>query len=126
MATKTTTKPEHETVTITIDAAGKKLGRVASDAAAHLLGKNRTDFAKNTVAPVVVVITNASKLDIHPRKENELYTRYSGYPGGIKQETLAKRLERKGHADILEIAIRGMLPRNRLRANVMKHLTIQA
>lgn len=113
-------------MTITIDAAGKKLGRVASDAAAHLLGKKRTDFAKNTIAPVTVLITNASKLDIHPRKGSELYTRYSGYPGGLKQETLTKRIKRKGHASILEIAIRGMLPKNKLRSKIMKHVTIQA
>ena len=69
----------------TIDAAGKKLGRVASEAAIYLLGKNRVDFARNTVAGNAVEIINTSKADINENKLlRKKYVRYSGYPGGLK------------------------------------------
>ncbi len=109
----------------TIDATEKKLGRVASEAAILLMGKNSADFQKNTVASVKVNVTNTSKLDIDPKKlDNKEYKRYSGYPGGLKIRKMKQVIDKKGFSEILEKAIYGMLPANKLRAVIMKNLAI--
>lgn len=109
----------------TIDATNKSLGRVATEAASILQGKNTTDFARNTVANTTVTVTNASKLKVDPRKMlTKTYKRYSGYPGGLKEETLAHVASTKGYKSAVETAIKGMLPNNRLRSAMLKHLTI--
>lgn len=109
----------------TIDATEKKLGRVASEAAVLLMGKNVADFQKNEVANVKVNITNASKLDIDSKKLNSKeYKRYSGYPGGLKIRKMSHVVDNKGYKEVVERAIYGMLPANKLRAKVMKNLVI--
>lgn len=109
----------------TIDAKGKKVGRVATEAAHHLMGKSKTNFAKNTVADVEVEIVNAAKIDIHPKKfVQKKYKRYSGYPGGLKHTKLQDVIERKGHEEVLRKAVYGMLPGNRLRPLLMKKLSV--
>ncbi len=109
----------------TIDAKDKKLGRVASEAASVLMGKNRTDFAKNQVTDVKVVISNAASLDISEKKKGEkVYRRHSQYPGGLKEETLAKVLENKGVGEVVRKAVYGMLPTNKLRARMIKNLVV--
>ena len=72
----------------TIDAAGKRLGKVATEAAAILIGKNNPAFARHIMEDVKVEITNASKMDISDKKGTEIYQSYSGYPGGRREETL--------------------------------------
>src|SRR3989344_2495877 len=102
--------------THTINADGKKLGRVASEAANILRGKHLTSFRRDRVAPVSVRIENASKLSIAPKKMRQKeYKRYSGYPGGLSFESLERLIARRGHEAALRHAIRGMLPPNRLR-----------
>ena len=64
-----------------IDATNKRLGRVATEAASVLLGKNTTHFAKNVVEPVLVKITNAKQLDISEKRSKEEFQTYSGHPG---------------------------------------------
>jgi large subunit ribosomal protein L13 len=109
----------------TIDAKGKKIGRVATDAAHHLMGKHTTSFSKNTVAEVTVEIVNASKVDIHPKKfVQKEYKRYSGYPGGLKHTKLQDLITSKGHEEVMRNAVYGMLPGNKLRPLLMKNLTI--
>ena len=71
----------------TIDAAGKRLGPVATEAATYLLGKDQPDFTKNVAAPVSVKVINVSKLDLSEKKKQEIYQSYSGYPGGRSEET---------------------------------------
>ncbi|MGB8816193.1 MAG: uL13 family ribosomal protein [Minisyncoccia bacterium] len=108
-----------------IDASGEKLGRLASKTAAILLGKNRTDFAKNTIAPVKVEITNASKMSILDKKiDTKIYTSYSGYPGGLIERKMSKVITDKGFGDALKRAIYRMIPGNRLRAKIMLNLKI--
>lgn len=108
-----------------IDATAKKLGRIASQAASVLMGKNRTDFARNTNPDVEVVISNTSKLSTTNKKmENKMYKNYSGYPGGLKETTMKKVVADKGMKEALRIAIKGMLPKNKLRDRMMKNLTI--
>jgi len=109
----------------TIDAKGKKLGRVASEAAILLMGKNSPDFAKNIVASVKVNITNASQLNIDAKKlDTKKYKRYSGYPGGLKETKMSAVIEKKGYDEVIRHAIHGMLPANKLRAKVIKNLIV--
>ena len=110
----------------TIDAQGKKLGRVATEAAHVLMGKHTADFAKHKVAEVTVRIVNSDKIDISLKKETQkIYTRYSGYPGGLKVETLSDVILKKGYEEVLRRAVYGMLPTNKLRAQRMKQLVIE-
>ncbi|MFA5773232.1 MAG: uL13 family ribosomal protein [Candidatus Paceibacterota bacterium] len=112
--------------TYTIDASGKVFGRVASEVAKNLMGKNLPDYTANKVADVKVIIINASKTKMTERRMNEtLHERYSGQPGGFKQETNAKILEKKGWIGLYELAVYGMLPSNKLRPLMMKRLIIK-
>lgn len=108
----------------TIDATGKRLGDVTTQAARYLLGKDSPDFARHTVASVQVTITNASKLDIPERKMQETYQRYSGYPSGRKVETLEHLANRLGYSEVVRKSILNMLPKNRLQKLRMKNLTV--
>lgn len=119
MTEKTTTKE------YVLDAQGQKLGRIASEAAKILMGKNTPDFQPHVVSGHKVKITNASLVDLAPVKMEKGYKRYSGYPGGQKVEKRGKLIDRKGHAAIFEKAVYGMLPANRLRKPLMKNLTIE-
>lgn len=113
------------TKTYDISAKGKALGRVASEAASILLGKRAIASAKNAVVDVQVNITDASKLAITEKKQKtKVYLRYSGYPGGLKEETLARVIEKKGASEALRRAVSGMLPKNRLHKGRMKRLSI--
>ena len=108
-----------------IDATGQALGRVASQAAELLRGKNTTAFVKNLAPKVTVKIINADKLDVTQKKMREkIYHHYSGHPGGMKKTSLAHLVEKKGWAEPLKKAIYGMLPANRLRAVIIKNLII--
>jgi large subunit ribosomal protein L13 len=113
-----------QTRTYTIDATGKRLGAIATEAASVLLGKNETDFTKHLVAPVTVAISNASKMDIPEKKKQEVYQRYSGYPGGLYSETLVHLGERRGYGEALRRTIAGMLPTNKLKKPMLKNLVI--
>lgn len=111
--------------TYTIDAAGKTLGRVASEAAKALMGKMRADYTPHKRSLVKVSITNADKLYVREKKRTAtVYTTYSGYPGGLKKETLAALITRKGKSEALRRAVTRMLPRNTMRVGRLKNLTI--
>ncbi|MES3005518.1 MAG: 50S ribosomal protein L13 [Patescibacteria group bacterium] len=108
-----------------LDAKNKKLGRIASEAASILMGKNTPQFAKNVAPEVEVEIINASKTDINEKKKlDKTYITYSGHPGGQKEEELGKLIERKGIAEVYKRAVYGMLPDNKLRARAMTKLTV--
>jgi large subunit ribosomal protein L13 len=110
----------------TIDATGKKLGRVATEAAIFLIGKNTVGFVKNKVTPAKVEIMNAAKADINEKKLlTKTYSRYSGYPGGLVQPSMRNVASKKGFAEIFTLAVYGMIPRNKLRAKIMKNLTVK-
>ena len=109
----------------TIDATGKKIGRVATEAAVFLMGKNKVSFRRNVVSGEKVSIINAGKLSIsEKKKDGKIYKRYSGYPGGLKETSLGELLEKKGAREVLRKAVHGMLPGNRLRPRMMKNLEI--
>lgn len=111
--------------TYTIDAAGKKLGRVASEAAKLLIGKNLTTFVRNSHPDVSVTIVNCSKVDITDKKlKNAYHARYSLYPGGLVKEKIEKTVEKKGYGEIFKLAVKGMLPKNKLQTPMLKNLTV--
>ena len=110
----------------TLDATNERLGRLASRAAHILLGKDSTSFAKHVVAPVRVIIENVDNLDIPEKKRDEkVYRRYSGFHGGLKEETLEEVVEKKGTREVFSRAVYNMLPNNRLRTARMKNLIIK-
>ncbi len=114
-----------EAVEYTIDASGRTLGRVASDAAAALLGKKSAQYVKNFVLPVTVHITNASKLRISEKREaTTTYIRYTGYPGGLRSQTMTELMAKKGLEEVVRKTVDGMIPRNKLRKERMKRLAI--
>ncbi|MCB9815558.1 uL13 family ribosomal protein [Candidatus Nomurabacteria bacterium] len=119
MTTETTTNK-----TYTIDATGKRLGKVATEAASVMLGKNDPTFAKHTMADVQVTIENVSKLDIPERKEGEIYQSYSGYPGGRKEETLIHLAKRLGYNEVMRRSVAGMLPTNKHKKRLLAKLVI--
>ncbi len=109
-----------------IDAKDRPLGRIASEAAAILRGKNRTDFAPNKAPNVKVVITNADKIKITGKKlKQKEYIRHTMYPGGLKMLKMEEVKKKKGIGYILERAVNGMLPKNKLRKQMLKNLVIK-
>lgn len=111
---------------ITIDAQNKSLGRTASAVARQLMGKEGTAYRRHLVPMEQVKVTNVSKISIRPGKALKTsYARYSGYPGGLKFETMAKVIETKGMSEVFRKAVYGMLPSNRLRPVMMKNLIIE-
>jgi len=118
----TTTK---DTQVYTLDATGQRLGRLASEIAVLLMGKQLPDFARNKVARVTVNVNNASRLSVTDKKrEEKTYNRWSGYPGGLKTLNMDKLITDKGFEAVIRNAVRGMLPANKLRPDMLKNLII--
>lgn len=109
----------------TIDAKGKAIGRVASEAAKYLNGKMSATFERNKKEDVIVTINNASAMKIGDKKARTVkHVRYSGYPGGKTESSLKHVIEKKGHGELIRHAVHGMLPANKLRNSLMKKLII--
>ncbi len=109
-----------------IDAQGKKLGRVCSEAASIIMGKNSTSFAKNNVAEATVEISNVNMADISAEKKiKDKYVTFTGFRGGLNTETLAALIARRGMGEVFRRAVYRMLPNNKLRDKRMKNLTIK-
>lgn len=109
----------------TIDAQGKKIGRVSSEAAKILSGKTSVAYRPNVVADVEVRIVNAGKADVTAKKKREkIYRRYTGYPGGLIDTSLEHLIEKKGLGEAFRMAVKGMLPKNKLQDKMMKNLTV--
>lgn len=116
-----------ETIKYTVDASGRSLGRVASEAASALLGKKSAHFVKNKVIPTQVTITNAGKLAMTEKRiAGKNYVHYTGYPGGLRNTSMSMMIDKKGIQEVVRKAVDGMLPRNKLRNERMKRLTISA
>lgn len=107
-----------------VDVKNKVLGRVSVEIAHLLMGKRKAYFAKNLDCGDNVVIINAKDVRTTGKKEDQkTYTRYSGYPGGLRRETL-KELRVRKPEEIIRHAVAGMLPKNKLRDKMLKHLFI--
>ena len=110
--------------THTIDATNKKIGRVSSEAAKFLIGKNLTSFVRNAEPEVKVTVINAGKASVTTKKKRStVYRAYSGHPGVI-EKTMEMIIAKKGVSEVIRLAVRGMLPSNKLRAKMLKNLTV--
>jgi large subunit ribosomal protein L13 len=110
----------------TIDASGQILGRLATRIAGLLMGKHKTMYERHLDTGDIVVVFNAEKIKTSGKKaEQKVYPRHSGYPGGFKSEKYEQMME-KHPERIIEYAVKGMLPQNKLRARMMKRLRIYA
>lgn len=107
------------------DAADKAVGRLATQIATILRGKNKPEFEPHLDIGDIVEVNNIDKLKFTGKKlEQKKYYRYSGFPGGLK-ETKMSDLAKTNPADILRRAVREMLPDIKLRTNMMKRLIIK-
>jgi large subunit ribosomal protein L13 len=109
----------------TIDAQGKRIGRVASEAAGILMGKNSVKYVRNAAPDVKVSIVNCGKAYIPARKrQDKKYVTFTGYRGGLNTEKLSDLIVRKGTQEAFRRAVYRMLPANSLRRKMMLNLTI--
>lgn len=116
---------EIERVWHVIDANDVVLGRLASQAAKLLRGKHKPQFAQHVDTGDFVIVINAAKIAVTGQKVNELRYRHSGYPGGLRQTTVGQLIENKP-ARLIELAVRGMLPKNTLGRAQLKKLKVYA
>jgi large subunit ribosomal protein L13 len=108
-----------------IDASDVVLGRLASQAATLLRGKHKPQFAPHVDTGDFVVIINAEKIAVSGAKRDEFRYRHSGFPGGLSKRTVGELLDTKP-ARVLELAVKGMLPKNTLGRAQLKKLKIYA
>lgn len=109
-----------------VDAKGKTLGRIATTIATYLSGKNKVTYTPHVDGGDYVVVINAAEVAVTGRKEErKIYYRHSGYPGGIKSRTLSEVRSRKPEF-IIEHAVRGMLPKNKLAKDMLARLKVFA
>ena len=109
-----------------IDASGKTLGRLATEVATILLGKNKTTYSPNLSVGDYVVVVNAAKVKVTGKKdEQKIYYRHSNYPGGLVSVKYNDML--KTHPDrIITAAVKGMIPHNKLGRQIMGRLKVYA
>jgi large subunit ribosomal protein L13 len=111
--------------THTLDASGVPLGRLAVKVAILLRGKNKTNYIANLDQGDFVIITNASKVKFTGRKfTDKKYFWHTFHPGGKRQPTI-ERLFLKSPKKVIERAVYGMLPKNKLRAGIIKRLKVE-
>ena len=109
-----------------IDAADRTLGKIATQAANLLMGKHKPVYAPYIDTGDYVVVTNAAKVRVTGKKpEQKIYYRYSGYPGGLKSAAF-KEVFDKDPTRVIELAVKGMLPHNRLGRAMFKKLKVYA
>jgi large subunit ribosomal protein L13 len=107
-----------------IDAEGKPLGRVASKAAHILRGKHKATYTPNIDCGDFIIIINAEKAILTGNKlDNKKYYNHSGYPGGLRERT-AREMQEKYPIEMVERAVKGMLPKNRLGRQMYKKLFV--
>jgi large subunit ribosomal protein L13 len=109
-----------------VDAQGKTLGRLASEIAKILRGKHKPIYMSHLDCGDYVIVVNAEKVRVTGKKlDRKFYYRHSGYPGGLKSINLRDQLQRHP-TRVLEAAVRGMLPKNRLGRAMIKKLKVYA
>ena len=126
MATFSAKKKEIERSWFLVDAENKVLGRLAAKIAAVLRGKHKPVFTPHVDTGDFVIVINADKIHLTGTKlDNKMYYRHSGYPGGIKGISAGELLDKKPEA-IIQHAVRGMLPKNKLGRQQLKKLKVYA
>jgi large subunit ribosomal protein L13 len=109
-----------------VDASGKTLGRLATQIADALRGKRKPEYTPHIDTGDFVVVVNAEKIEVTGNKRNaKLYRRHSGYPGGLRERTLEEMLNRRPE-EVIRLAVKGMLPRNRLGRRQLRKLKVYA
>jgi large subunit ribosomal protein L13 len=107
-----------------VDAQGKVLGRMASEIAKILRGKNKPVFTPSADAGDFVIVINARSVKLTGKKlQKKIYYRHTDYPGGIRERTAEKMLEEKPE-DLVRLAVKGMLPKNRLSRRLVTKLKV--
>jgi len=126
MKTYVTKPAEVERSWYVVDAEGQTLGRLASKVAAVLRGKHKPIYSPSVDAGDFVIVINADKIQVTGRRmDQKMYYRHSGYPGGLREMTLKEQLERYPTRPV-EIAVKGMLPKNSLGRQMIKKLKVYA
>jgi large subunit ribosomal protein L13 len=111
---------------LVVDASDKILGRLASEIARRLRGKHKAEYTPHVDTGDYIVVTNAEKVAVTGRKfKNKMYYHHTGYPGGIKSTTFEK-LQSKNPVKIIELAVKGMLPKNPLGREMYRKLKVYA
>ncbi|MGH2906162.1 MAG: 50S ribosomal protein L13 [Solirubrobacterales bacterium] len=111
---------------VIVDAEGKTLGRLATQIADTLRGKNKPEYTPHIDTGDFVVVINAEKIKVTGKKLTEkIYYRHTGYPGGLRQRTLEEQLERRPE-EVIRKAVKGMLPRTKLGAAQLRKLKVYA
>ncbi len=111
---------------VIVDATGQTLGRLATQIAEVLRGKRKPEYTPHVDTGDFVVVINAEKISVSGNKRQEkMYRRHSGYPGGLKERTLQEMLDRRPE-EVIRIAVKGMLPRNRLARKQITKLKVYA
>ncbi|MBT4119455.1 MAG: 50S ribosomal protein L13 [Candidatus Peribacter sp.] len=121
---KTTTLKPADPQWIIIDAEGQNLGRMSTQIASALRGKNKPTFSPHQLCGDHVIVINAEKLFFHPTKHRrKVYVTHSGYLGHLKTKSLQEMMDKKP-TQIIEKAVKGMLPKNRLSRQMLKRLHV--
>ncbi len=111
---------------VVVDAEGQTLGRLATRIADALRGKRKPTFTPHLDVGDFVVVVNAEKISVTGAKRTEkLYHRHSGYPGGLRTRTLTEMLEKRPE-EVIRLAVKGMLPKNRLGRKQLTKLKVYA
>ncbi|KTC92533.1 50S ribosomal protein L13 [Fluoribacter dumoffii] len=111
---------------LVVDASDKVLGRLASEIARRLRGKHKAEYTPHVDTGDYIVVTNAEKVIVTGRKfTNKMYYRHTGYPGGIKSDSFEK-LQARNPVRIIELAVKGMLPKNPLGREMYRKLKVYA
>jgi large subunit ribosomal protein L13 len=126
MKTYVATPASRERNWLVVDAAGKTLGRLATQVADALRGKRKPEYTPHCDVGDFVIVVNAEKVSVTGKKRDEkLYYRHSGYPGGLRHRTLGEMLERRPE-EVIRLAVKGMLPRSRLGRAQLRKLKVYA
>ncbi|CAN5805653.1 MAG: 50S ribosomal protein L13 [Thermoleophilaceae bacterium] len=124
MKTYVATPSTRERNWLVVDASGKTLGRLATQVADALRGKRKPEYTPHCDVGDFVVVVNAEKVAVTGNKRAEKrYYRHSGYPGALRSRTLAQMLDRRPE-EVLRLAVKGMMPRNRLARQQLRKLKI--
>lgn len=109
-----------------VDATDKTLGRLSTEIARRLRGKHKTEFTPHVDTGDYIVVVNAEKVRVTGNKaQDKMYYRHTGFPGGLKEMSFEKLIERKPE-QIIELAVKGMLPRNPLGRAMLRKLKVYA
>jgi large subunit ribosomal protein L13 len=126
MKTYVATPANRERDWLVVDATGKTLGRLATQLADGLRGKRKPEYTPHCDVGDFIIVVNAEKIAVTGKKrEEKRYYRHSGYPGGLRSRTLNEMLDRRPE-EVIRLAVKGMLPRNRLARAQLRKLKVYA